>query len=603
MSGVRTKQALASMGLASILVAYVFLLVPFTIYIGNINEFTVSFGSIARVFVPAAIFIIGLLCLVGLLLPASAYGRYVTLLATTGILLWIQGNLLVWDYGLLDGRTIDWSRDAWRGLIDVGAWTGGILLAIALYRSIGRRIINAAVFLFVLQLFIFASNWISHAPELADKSAASLRNQTPAELFRFSSQKNVVQIVADGFQSDVFEEIITSGDEALSFAAALDGFTFYRNHLGVFPYTHMSVPAILSSKIYQNHIPINQFLDSTIGGKTILNAAIDDGYEVDLAVPEGLTYMYEKGRYTNLYTVSNEQHVSDMDHESRNAAKLIDLALFRISPHFLKKHIYNDQLWLVQSSLIDKEYMGLSFFSHKAFLRRLHENMSADRQRPVYKYIHLMLSHNPMVSNEQCGYAGQVLPTVRKNVTIQAGCGLSEVLRLFEGMKKAGIYDDALIVLMSDHGAWVPPTGLKGRLLDDGESIEVMDPQMMALALPLLAIKRPGESAALHISDAPSWIVDTAATIADSMDLDAEFDGTSVFDLGENDKRARRLFLYQYKRSEWTDEYLSPIQEFTINGRGNDSSSWQYVATHLPNGVAKRNPEKGGLWQKVEVLK
>lgn len=591
------------MALATILVAYIFLLVPFTIYIGNINEFTVPFGSIVQIFVPAIIFIVALLCLVGMLLPVPAYNKYTTMLAVVGILIWIQGNLLVWDYGLLDGRAIDWSRHAWRGLIDIGAWVGGMLVAIVLYRRIGRRIIRTAVILFALQLFIFAFNWIGHAAELADKSGVSRSNQTPDELVRFSSQKNVLQIVADGFQSDVFEEIVNGSDEGENFAAALDGFTFYRNHLGVFPFTHMSVPAILSGKIYRNHLPISQFLDSTIGSETILNAAFAAGYDIDLAVPEGLTYMYEKGSHTNLYTISNEQHVSDTEYETRDAAKLIDLALFRISPHFFKKRIYNDQLWFVQSSLIDKKYMGLLFFSHMAFLRRLHENMSADRPKPVYKYLHLMLSHNPMVTNEQCGYAGKVLPTIRETVKIQARCGLIEVVTLFEEMRRMGIYDDALIILMADHGAWVPPNGLTGRQIDDSDLVELMNPQMMALAMPLLAIKRPGEAGALRISDAPSWIIDTPATIADGMKLDAEFDGISVFELGENDKRERSVYLYEYKRAEWTADYLSPIHEFAINGRGRDSSSWQYVTTHLPNGIKETIQGKNSWWQTVRVEK
>lgn len=592
----------SSMGLAAIIVAYIFLLVPFTIYIGNINEFTVPFIAIVQAYAPAMIFIIAAFGLLGMLLPVRVYSRYATLLATIGILLWAQSHLLVWDYGLLDGRAIDWSRDVWRGRLEIAIWGGVIMLALVFHRYIGRRIIGIALLLFVLQLCVFAYNWIGHAAALnKKKSESTYTNQVPDELFQFSSQKNVVHIIADGFQSDIFEDIISDGEQGARLAAELDGFTFYRDNLGAFPYTHMSVPAILSSKTYKNQVPINEFMASTFGDMSILNAAHDAGYNVDLVVPGSLLYMYRQGRYTNLSTVPSQQHISDAEIEARGAAKLLDLSLFRLSPHALKKKIYNDQRWLMQSLMIKKEITGGRFFEHKAFLRSLHENISVYRTAPVYKYLHLMLSHNPMVTNEQCNYAGRVLPTVRENVKIQARCGLLEVLKLFEKMKKAGIYNDALIILMADHGAWVSPRGLTGIPQDDGNSIELINPQTMALAQPLLAIKRPDDTGALRINDAPTWVVDIAATIADDLQLDTEFGGLSVFGIQNSDERKRGHFTYQYKRSEWKDKYLSPIQEFSIEGKGVDSSSWREIAVHMPGGEVRKNTKKSPLWRTIKI--
>jgi hypothetical protein len=571
----------SSMGLAAIMVAYIFLLVPFTIYIGNMNEFTVSYGAMVQAYVPAMIFVIIVFGLLGMLLPVPIYNRYVTLLAAAGILFWIQGNLFVWDYGLLDGREIDWSSDGWRGWVDTGVWVVVILLAVVFQRSYGRQIITAAVLLFVLQLCVFVYNWAAHSSELAKKSEPTQTNHSADKFFQFSSKKNVLHIIADGFQTDIFEDIIADSEQGDDVSASLDGF--------------------ISSKIYRNHVPINDFMESVFGSKSILDAAYDAGYDVDMVVPGGLMYMYKKGRYTNLSTVPGQTLVSNEEHEARGAAKLLDLSLFRQSPHFIKEHIYNDQLWLLQSFLTEKKFMGIKYFVDKAFLRKLHENISIDRKKPVYKYLHLMLSHNPMVTNDQCEYAGKVLPTVRETVKNQARCGLIEILKLFEEMKKAGIYDDTLIILMADHGAWVPPKGLTGIPQDDGQSIKVLNPQIMALAQPLLAIKRPGETGALRISDAPTSIIDTAATIADAMDLDTEFDGLSVFELGQSETRERKHFVYQYQRSEWTDQYLSPIQEFSVNGKGVDSSSWQARDIYLPGGIVRKSQGKSSLWQKVKI--
>jgi hypothetical protein len=117
------------------------------------------------------------------------------------------------------------------------------------------------------------------------------------EMQRFSSRKNVLHIVLDGFQSDVFEEIVSERVDGARFRSALKGFVFFREYIGVFSYTHMTVPALSSGKIYRNHMSTDRFIDKAIGGKAILNAAHNAGYEIDLAGPALLVGMYVKGSY------------------------------------------------------------------------------------------------------------------------------------------------------------------------------------------------------------------------------------------------------------------------------------------------------------------
>ena len=193
-----------------------------------------------------------------------------------------------------------------------------------------------------------------------------------------------------------------------------------------------------------------------------------------------------------------------------------------------------------------------------------------------------------MVANENCEYAGRVLPTIRATVKIQAKCSLIEVVGLLEKMKELGIYDDAMIILQADHGAWVPPTGLKGYVRPDGQSFVVMNPTTVAMALPLMAIKRPGANGSLHTSLAPSSIIDTPATVASVLGLNEEFDGVSVFDLEPDELRERRHYSYQYSRSELGREYLTPIQEFIVKGSVFDSKAWQRGNRFLPNGIVKK---------------
>ena len=107
----------------------------------------------------------------------------------------------------------------------------------------------------------------------------------------------MLHIVLDGFQSHLFEEIISERVDGARFRSALKGFVFFRENIGVFPYIHMTVPALLSGKIYRNHMSTDKFIDKAIGGKTIPNAVHNAGYEIDLASPALLVGMYVKGSY------------------------------------------------------------------------------------------------------------------------------------------------------------------------------------------------------------------------------------------------------------------------------------------------------------------
>lgn len=577
----RQMQAAKSIAMGFILAANIFIFIPLTLYMGNVGEFTVPFSSILDVYLRPIIYLVVLLAVIGTLLEAERFPGYLSVLAVISILLWIQGNLLVWEYGLLDGRSIDWDKGAWRGWVDLGIWCALLLFVLFSGNRVAKLFTHAAVVVFCLQMCVALLFAFQNVQAFSEKSMTFARKNVVDDIYRFSSRKNVLHILADGFQSDIFEEIV-NGEDGEALSRALSGFVFFKENMGVFQYTHMSVPAILSGRVYRNDIPQKEFLDEAIGGKTILNEAYRAGYEVDLAVPPSLERMYTKSHYTNLYLVPINLHVTKSEYKVRDAIKLFDLALFRVVPHFLKKYVYNDQLWFTQTLLSDKK-SGQQFFSHTAFLRHIHENMSVDRYAPVYKYLHLMLSHNPMVTTEHCVYAG-VLPSIRDNIKNQARCGLIEVSHLLEKMKELGIYDDATIVLQGDHGTWVTPMDLEGKSGEDKNDF-IVPPAYVGEALPLMAIKLPHASGSLKTSLAFSSITDTAATIASVMGLDAAFEGRSIFDLPSGKTRERRHYLYDYERSEWEADYLDSIQEYVVNGSAYDSAAWRIGDKFLPEGA------------------
>jgi len=550
-----------------------------TIYAGNVAEFSVALPRLLQIYLPFALAIIVFLGLPGAFLNPNALSRYLTLLAALGVLTWLQGSILVWDYGALDGRSISWMSGAWRGVLDLGIWITVLAVASRKHELLRKTFIAAAVATFAIQAVNATTMVIGLSGELPVRSAAAPQN--PDALFGFSAERNVVHIVMDGFQTDIFQGILAAeGGEAIKHE--LQGFTLFEQNLGVYPYTQLTVPALLTGELHRNEVPVNEFVTDTLQGQTVLGAAMDAGYEVDIASQVALVNAYGQARHTNVYAITPSDDDDDGMKALAESARLLDLALFRVVPHFIKALVHRDELWVFQARVSSEEYRHMQYFLDLSFLRQLSERMTADRDAPVYKMIHVMLAHQPTVGNARCEYDGR-RPTNRDNVAEQASCGWDHVIAVLQRMKALGIYDNSLIVLMADHGAWVPVEGLRDASDEEGQ----VNATTVAMAIPVLAIKPPAAIGALKSSDVPTSIVDVPATIADILELPNSFPGKPAFDIEPGQQRERFHAVYGYGENDESPGFLFPMQEYRVTGDPYDVNSWQRMERHFPGGLAE----------------
>ena len=88
------------------------------LYYTNVTEFSFLFSKVWHYFLALALlvctgtFIILQIC-------NNKYTKKVTaLFFAIGLLFWIEGNIIVWNYGLLDGHVIVWGDYFWNGIVD-----------------------------------------------------------------------------------------------------------------------------------------------------------------------------------------------------------------------------------------------------------------------------------------------------------------------------------------------------------------------------------------------------------------------------------------------------------------------------------------------------
>jgi hypothetical protein len=563
---------------------------PHTIYSGNIQEFSAPFWSLVVHLAPMILAVAGALALVGIVLPAKMFAHYVVGLVALGVTIWAQGNLMVGDYGVLNGQDIDWSGHAWRNRYELALWIAVPVVAVIFARKIFSTAIFASRILIALQFVLLV-----YTAAQADPEARAKWEGAPEAIFELSSKQNVFHFVLDGFQSDAFHDILEAERPEIDRQYA--GFTFFKNHMGAFPTTIVSIPAMLTGSVYRNQERMRRFIAREFKRASIFRVMRDQGYQVDAV--SGL--VYDRASTTNYYRLPTPYVTYDA-YVRFAGWQLADLALFRHSPHILKPWVYNDQSWRLQTRFGQstdtpgRRYLPVN---GQAFLADYTARMRVGHNRPNYKYLHVGIPHWPVSVNADCEYIG-ARSLRRPNYTDQARCGISRVGAFLDKLRQLGLYDSSLIVISSDHGVALPPEGFKSdRDVFGGPLSEIS-----GAALALLVVKPPRATGPVRISEAPSAISDIPATIVDTLGLSNPFQGASALKLDEHTPRPRQFAVYLWNSAGWQSDFFPYMDVFTVDGAVTDGSAWKteepiYAPDTTPEGRSRGfyRPERGAPGQ------
>jgi hypothetical protein len=553
------------------------------IYAGNAGEFDVGLVPLLHQLALPALALFAVVVTPGLLGSRRWAQVYASILATGVILLWVQGALLLRDYGLMGQGPLKWEgNEAW-GLFEALFWSVALLLGIAGSRQIAPHLASLVTILAIVQVGQLASLLLTHSELRREEGIAA-----PAAVFGFSSDRNVVHILMDEFQTTLFKELLR---EDPARASGFDGFTVFEEATSSFPTTYVSVPAALSAKVYRNEKPLTEFMSSVYESPTILSAAYDAGYEVDIVKSVGFSHL---GPYTNHFHLPIAYGMPESEHTKANAQLLLQLTLFRHLPHHLKKIV-----WANEGALF-RALVGFGHFSHsaarliahRAFVSDLIAQAAITRDAPVYKFIHLLTIHWPPVLDAECNFSPRGYDW--ENMRNQARCGLEQLLALLLKLESIGVYDSALILVHADHGYWhiADPGGgplvrpSPDRLLADGSFIPMEHfEDIVGSSLPLLAIKPPGSRGALRFSRAQVELRDIPATVSSLLGYSESFLGESAFEVREDVVRPRaHLFYDEHNRPG--EEYFPRLEEFEISGSALDQRSWRLLALRPDPGMA-----------------
>ena len=556
-----------------------FLVGPHTLYQGN-PEFNVAFATIAVPWLVTAVGVAWLLLLgagcVVCLLSNHLARAYAAALLALGVLLWAQGTFLVPDVGPLFGEGLDLARYAWRAPYEAGLWIAGLSLAVVFARPVSAVAPLLSQVFIALQVVALTVSVLWTADDEPEAGGWSL---PPEQVYQLSGSQNVIHIVLDGFLSEIFGEVIererTRADREFS------GFVFYADHLGAFPTTRASMPAMLTGAAYRNEMPFNEFLGQTTHTRSIATVLAQHGYRIRSITFDSRDHppTSQHGSQDFVRYVIPTPYSSYRDYVRFAALQLLDLSLFRHAPQGLKSYVYNDQAWLVQTFYTERNTLAAERAhnvrpsNHAAFLEEFASRLTVTEDEPVYTFIHVALPHPPTVLDENCSFVNY-RQFDRENYTAQARCALVVVQRLLDRLRSLEIYDQSAVILTADHG-WL--ASRSNHPFKDIATPAGPLEWVVLSAMPLLAIKPSQASGPLRVSYAPTAITDVPATIMDLAGLPTNlFPGESALRIDPDATRLRSYAFHSWEDADWNRRYLDVLRVFSVRGHASDPNAWSF---------------------------
>lgn len=523
---------------------------------------------------------LGIILLVSLLVSSFAPKKIrpslslgFALLAAT---IFIQQNFLNWNYGILDGQDLNFKQNFALGFIDVALWAAAISLLIFARPFVRRQIGNILTAVGSVAVIMAAMNMFSYGPV---KPPYTITEQMK---FEFSKSENIIIFLFDAYQMDLFLELIDTHPER---ALPLEGFTVYENSAAVFAKTYPTIPLFLTGKRYQKKEPLLDFFD-TAYDNSLMEKMQKKGWDIGLY--PNLLHFPSLINAVDLgpSIMDNTVDVVPSSAKIDSYLRALDLSLFRAVPHIIKPTLFNKgRFWInrkgtksAYSSVIGQgdaiqpfKYKTKQRHEAVGFKDLLNEYGKAEIDDPAFRFYHFMIPHAPNWLDEDLNF-------VQHDPSFEAFreyslAGLNLMGAYLNKLKDIGAYDNATIIIVSDHGMGTPNRQQYNPSAKAYETIEKYGMQRSA-AKSILLIKNPGDRAPLKVSEKAVSGIDIAPTIAAAADINiGRVEGLDINAMPESTVRSR-LFNY-YEFSTWDSKYLDDFEAFEVNGHIRDEAAWE----------------------------
>lgn len=502
-------------------------------FYANKDEFWFTIWQMLSVSIVPFLILLIILCGLSIILKKSKASDYIfAFFIGIFLYLYIQGNYIPRNYGVLNGTDIDWN--SYKGYAMASIVVGSICIALCFfilvkYRQhvykVGK---TAAVFVILIQCVTIATLMVQNGFPNDDDIMIS----TDKDYFNLSSDRNVVVFLLDTYEGDDLQYLIEKDNENQS--EIFENFTFYRDTLGAYPTTKCALPYILTGVWYQNEQPYANYIKEAYKDNRIYQELKKNKFAIDMYTDS--MFLDNQSWYENVeigsYSIANRLEF---------AKRLYSLVAFNYMPHQLKNLFFIDTGVFNELRHSNVDFSVFSSNVVNVSNQFDTEGITISKVGNVFKFYHLDGVHGPHTFNND-------LKEDNKEYSLyDEASGNNEFLKkYFKAMKDKGIYDSSTIVIMADHG------------------------HTQYSQNPIFLIKNVDEEHEFTVSDVEmSWeyLSNIWIALANGEKVDENFIKEC------NSEYGQRRYLYYTWNNDWLRDYMPGMEEMFCNGKAYETES------------------------------
>lgn len=544
-----------------------FLYGPFDLFAQNRAEFLFTLYDFL---IPCLIltFICGtVLSVISLILRKTVYRVYTAILFWASVMSFIQGSYLNFGYTALTGDGV--TESAPFGLVFGNAliWIATLALTVICvlkFKPFKKNLKTIVSFGLALVLFMecvgtvtvsFKDDVFANHQDVLDQDSDSIgaKMLTTENLTTLSENRNVVVFVVDRFDASYYRKIVAESPELLS---ELDGFTYYSDHISLYPRTFPAIAYMLTGEEKSPNVSRLDYFSNAYKNADNLKHLNDNGYGINIYTAD--YYAYDNASVMAEYTQNVTSYTSmKITDKAELVGSMIAFSAYRYFPFFLKgtvDFISTSSFSSLVEFSFDSDQEKYSTDNKKVHEQLTAEDFTLTDEVGRYTFLHIDGCHGPSKYdanfNEVAGKNSKTLDMAAQSFAI--------INRYIREMKRLAVYDDATIIITGDHAA----------AISDSKPVE-------GARVTTLLLKPSGATSnVITENTAPTCQEDIWKTIfaCEGLDIPKNCGGEDLLTVSETAERTRR-YVFHRMNGETAEEI-----EYKIIGNANDFSNWSIVS-------------------------
>lgn len=511
---------------------------PLEAYYSNKNEFWFNIWQVMGI--ALLVFIVSeiILIVTSFFLCNSKISLYCYIFLTfLMVYLYIQGNFIPRNYGVLNGVDIHWDQYTQYGAASVAlASICLVLVGIVIVKfkknafKLGSYL---SIFIFSIQIVTLLTFVIRDVINTTENSYKS-KVVTDNKLFELSENNNIIVFILDTFDGEYFNYLLDSDYD--TYSDILKDFTYYKDTAGAYPTTKGALPNILTGVWYENEQPYDSYVENAYVDNDIYKSFSENNYSVGI-------YTYETFLGSDIRNYENvELGTYKISNKFDFINSLYKMVAFNYVPHQCKQWFFyeSSEFEALKRSAVGHPAYSLDVQKFADKLNK--EGITVSKKENCFRLYHLEGVHPPYTFGKDL--ISDVSMEYSSYDEAAGNCML--IKRYLSELKDMGVYDNTSIVIMADHG--------------DAEYSQN----------PIFLIKNRDEVHDFRVSDVPmsyEYLSSIWIAFINGDRVDETFIGSC-----KKEGQGRRFLHYAWDDS-WDRDYLPTISEAFVRGIASDAKN------------------------------